>query len=41
VYHRFINKSKAEVKEQMDTLKKKRELKSERKRIQEENVRKK
>jgi ribosome biogenesis protein SSF1/2 len=41
VFHAFIKKSKAEVKKQMDSLKNKRELKAERKRIQEENVKKK
>lgn len=41
VVHTYIQKSKKEIKEQMDELKKKRESKAERKRIQEENVKKK
>ena len=41
VMHSYINKTKGEIKNQMDLLKKKRELKAERKRIQEENVQKK
>lgn len=40
-WHAFIKKSKKEIKEQMDVLKKKRELKADRKKIQEENVKKK
>ena len=34
VYHRFVKKSKKEIKEQMDEIKRKRELKAERKRVQ-------
>lgn len=41
VFHSFIKKSKGEIKEQMDELKKKRELKAARKKQQEENVRRK
>ena len=41
VFHSYIQKSKGEIKEQMDEIKKKRELKQERKRIQEENVKRK
>ena len=41
VFHSFVAKSKKEIKEQMDDLKKKRELKAERKKIQDENVKKK
>ena len=38
VYHSYVKKSKKEIKEQMDEIKKKRDLKNERKRIQDENV---
>ena len=38
VYHSYVKKSKKEIKEQMDLIKNKRELKAQRKRIQEENV---
>jgi ribosome biogenesis protein SSF1/2 len=41
VFHQFIKKSKKEIKQQMDELKKKREVKAERKRIQEANVKRK
>lgn len=41
VFHSYVKKSKKEIKEQMDELKKKRELKAERKRIQDENVKRK
>lgn len=41
VYHAFVKKSKKEIKEQMDEVKRKRELKAERKRVQEENVKRK
>jgi ribosome biogenesis protein SSF1/2 len=41
VFHEYIKKSKKEIKEQMDEIKKKRELKAERKRIQDENVKRK
>ena len=41
VYHSYVKKSKKEIKEQMDDIKKKRDLKNERKRIQEENVQRK
>ena len=40
-FHRKIHMSKAEIKQQLDSLKSKRELKEKRKRIQEENVRRK
>lgn len=33
VFHSYVKKSKKEIKEQMDDLKKKRELKSERKKL--------
>lgn len=38
VYHSYVKKSKKEIKEQMDDIKKKRDLKNERKRVQDENV---
>lgn len=41
VFHQFVKKSKKEIKEQMDGLKKKREIKTERKRVQEANVKRK
>ena len=41
VYHSYVKKSKGEIKAQADEIKRKRELKAERKRIQEENVEKK
>jgi hypothetical protein len=41
VYHSHINKSSAEVKKQMDSLKNKRDLKAHRKKEQEDNVRRK
>lgn len=41
VYHSYVNKSKGEIKAQMDELKRKRELKSERKRVQDTNVKRK
>jgi ribosome biogenesis protein SSF1/2 len=41
VYHSYVKKSKKEIKEQMDEIKKKRELKAERKSKQEENVKRK
>jgi hypothetical protein len=41
VFHSLINKSKAEIKKQLDSLKSKRELKEKRKREQEENIKKK
>lgn len=41
VFHAYIDKSKAEIKKQLDSLKNKRELKENRKRIQEENVKRK
>ena len=41
MFHQYISKSKKEIKEQMDDLKKKRELKAERKRVQDQNVKRK
>lgn len=41
VYHAYVKKSKKEIKEQFDDVKKKRDLKAERKRIQDENVKRK
>jgi ribosome biogenesis protein SSF1/2 len=41
VYHSYVKKSKKEIKEQMDDIKKKRDLKNERKRVQDENVQRK
>lgn len=41
VFHAYVKKSKAEIKAQSDEVKKKRELKAERKRIQDENVKRK
>ena len=41
VYHSYVKKSKKEIKEQMDEIKKKRDLKNERKRVQDENVQRK
>ena len=41
MFHQYINKSPAEIKKQLDSMKGKRELKEKRKKEQEENVRKK
>ena len=41
VYHSYVKKSKKEIKEQMDDIRKKRELKVHRKRVQDENVQRK
>lgn len=41
VYHAYVKKSKKEIKEQFDEVKRKRDLKAERKRIQDENVKRK
>jgi ribosome biogenesis protein SSF1/2 len=41
VFHAFVKKSKKEIKTQMDSLKNKRDLKAERKKVQDENVKKK
>ncbi len=41
VYHQYIKKSKKEIKEQMDEIKKKREEKAQRKKLQEDNVKRK
>jgi hypothetical protein len=41
VFHALVDKSKADIKKNMDTLKSKRELKEKRKKIQEANVAKK
>lgn len=41
VFHSYVKKSKKEIKEQMDGIKRKRDLKNERKRIQDENVQRK
>ena len=41
VFHKHIKLERSEIKKQMDSLKSKRELKEKRKRVQEENVKKK
>jgi ribosome biogenesis protein SSF1/2 len=41
VFHSYVKKSKKEIKEQMDDIRKKRDLKNERKRVQDENVQRK
>ena len=41
VYHSYVKLSKGEIKAQMDELKKKRDLKAERKRVQDANVKRK